>query len=319
MYKGVLAISLPIIFIQYRIMSSHSHHPRPVAMPWVNHDALLPADPIVTGLTPTRPGYRCIREHGLSSWTLVLSLRGRAWYVTPDRHTFDAGPNTVMLIAPQTPHHYGVAVGAGTWRPLWAVFKPPALWEHLLRRWPEAGNGHYRLDLDDTGADLRRRIISQLHTMHTLSISAPHHRQWLAMNALEAALLWVDGVIPDPRGRVLDTRVRRAADFVRRHLADPIGLLQIAEAAGVSVPHVCRLFREHGWQSPAAFVEAERIARARQLLEHTAQPIHEIACLTGFASPFYFSSRFRKAVGESPRAYRARVSVSKPLRGTAMR
>jgi AraC-like DNA-binding protein len=48
----------------------------------------------------------------------------------------------------------------------------------------------------------------------------------------------------------------------------------------------------------------QRINRARQLLELTAMSIKEIAAEVGYENPFYFSLRFKKQTGTSPRDYR---------------
>ena len=51
--------------------------------------------------------------------------------------------------------------------------------------------------------------------------------------------------------------------------------------------------------------------RARQLLARTTLSIKEIAAQTGFASPFYFSLRFKAASGSSPRDYRRRAEAGR--------
>jgi len=55
---------------------------------------------------------------------------------------------------------------------------------------------------------------------------------------------------------------------------------------------------------PQQFIEQQRIRRATELLEHSGYSIAEISSRVGFDSPFYFSRRFKKATGQSPRAFR---------------
>jgi len=80
----------------------------------------------------------------------------------------------------------------------------------------------------------------------------------------------------------------------------------MATASGLSGSRFAHLFRDRVGLSPRAFVEAERMARARQLLEMSDLPIKEIAAQLGFASEFYFSTRFRRSAGQSPRDFRGR-------------
>jgi AraC-like DNA-binding protein len=49
------------------------------------------------------------------------------------------------------------------------------------------------------------------------------------------------------------------------------------------------------------------LRRAGELLALSRQTIAEIADEVGFANPFYFTLRFKKHTGESPRAFRLRT------------
>jgi AraC family transcriptional regulator of arabinose operon len=56
------------------------------------------------------------------------------------------------------------------------------------------------------------------------------------------------------------------------------------------------------------FVERQRIERARQLLVMTSLSVKEIGRGVGFESPFYFSLRFKRHTGKSPRSFRVSSS-----------
>ena len=81
----------------------------------------------------------------------------------------------------------------------------------------------------------------------------------------------------------------------------------LARACGLSRSRLAELFREQTGASPLAFLELQRLRRARELLEHTALGLAEIAEAVGFSSPFYLSLRFKKQYGVSPRGYRQRM------------
>jgi AraC family transcriptional regulator of arabinose operon len=78
----------------------------------------------------------------------------------------------------------------------------------------------------------------------------------------------------------------------------------LARRCGLSRSRFAELFREQMGVSPLAFLENQRLRRARELLEHTSLNLAEISVQAGFASPFYFSLRFKKHFGASPRNYR---------------
>jgi AraC family transcriptional activator FtrA len=67
-----------------------------------------------------------------------------------------------------------------------------------------------------------------------------------------------------------------------------------------------RRFRESVGLSPADWLQHERMCRARELLEVTDTPLHAIAEQCGYRSLETFRAAFRRVVGASPSAYRAR-------------
>jgi AraC-like DNA-binding protein len=48
-----------------------------------------------------------------------------------------------------------------------------------------------------------------------------------------------------------------------------------------------------------------KMQKACQLLDFSDRSIKDIAFSMGFEDPYYFSKRFRKIIGVSPRKYRA--------------
>lgn len=82
-------------------------------------------------------------------------------------------------------------------------------------------------------------------------------------------------------------------------------LAELADLCGLSRRHLVRAFREETGQTIGAFVQSHTLDRAKALLTGTELPIGEIAVRVGFATPAAFATAFRRALGHSPRAYRA--------------
>ena len=74
---------------------------------------------------------------------------------------------------------------------------------------------------------------------------------------------------------------------------------------GVSPSYVSRVFRRYTGMALWDYVNSFRIARARELLEHSDMTVTEIAFAAGFNEPAYFSRMFRKFTGKSPRHFRS--------------
>ena len=82
-------------------------------------------------------------------------------------------------------------------------------------------------------------------------------------------------------------------------------LASMAAQAGLSQRTFVRRFRDATGTTPHAWLTAERVRRARELLEETSLSPLEIIEQTGFATPETFRHHFRRAVGVAPTVYRA--------------
>lgn len=85
----------------------------------------------------------------------------------------------------------------------------------------------------------------------------------------------------------------------------PLGAEALADAAGVSVRQMERLFRRYLGTSPKRHYQALRLNRAKDLLVQSDMSITEIAMATGFAAVSHFSKCFRAQFGISPYGSRA--------------
>jgi len=109
----------------------------------------------------------------------------------------------------------------------------------------------------------------------------------------------------------LSTRtLRTVREFIEAHLAEDIGLAEIAGAASLSAHHLGRSFRQATGQSLWQYVLARRAHRARLLIEQRPRTtLGEIAALCGFDSYSQFIAVFRKAHGVTPGAWRRRAQA----------
>jgi len=108
-------------------------------------------------------------------------------------------------------------------------------------------------------------------------------------------------VARDPRGRL-----GRVMDFVRSHLGEPHTVRSLAARAAMSPRTLQREFTRATGLAPHAWVVAERIARAKELLESTRLPVGEIAARVGVGSAESLRHHFRRRVGTPPARYRER-------------
>lgn len=111
--------------------------------------------------------------------------------------------------------------------------------------------------------------------------------------------------IEPARRATLDARTaQRIADHIDDMLDRRITLAELAAIAQFSVHQLLIAFRAHFGTTPAQYVLAQRLRRARWLLLNTGREIGEIALATGFASHSHLSAAFKRQAGISPRQFR---------------
>lgn len=98
--------------------------------------------------------------------------------------------------------------------------------------------------------------------------------------------------------------VGQLRSYVRAHLDQYITLAGLTDLVGLSTHLLLIAFRRTFGTTPAQFVIAERLARARWLLAHTAYDISTIAGATGFASHSHLTTTFKRHVGVTPHVFR---------------
>lgn len=98
-------------------------------------------------------------------------------------------------------------------------------------------------------------------------------------------------------------RVRR---FMRENLERPLGLEELARAAGLNRCYFARAFKKAAGESPMRALAIMRMEAARDLILHTTLPLKNVASQTGFADEAHMSHAFKRLVGRSPGSLRRR-------------
>lgn len=97
-----------------------------------------------------------------------------------------------------------------------------------------------------------------------------------------------------------DVRFEIMSQFVRDHISRPLRISEICSAASCSSATASRVFRNRTGMSVGAWVRHERVHVAQSLLRSTGLSVREVATVTGFADPLYFSRVFRQETGMTP-------------------
>jgi AraC-like DNA-binding protein len=97
----------------------------------------------------------------------------------------------------------------------------------------------------------------------------------------------------------------RAKDLADARYFEPLGVAEMARAAGLSRAHFSREFRREFGESPHAYLLTRRLERAAALLRDTDRLVADICFSVGLSSVGSFTTSFTRTFGRSPTVYRA--------------
>jgi AraC-like DNA-binding protein len=181
-------------------------------------------------------------------------------------------------------------------------------------------NAHAEFSLSAMGVELsgRPRLrIDALDTSHSESARNLRLPDWLDSDWIEPVMEGSERLgtvveIPErfysrallQQSGLPGYKLRRAVDFIRSHLDQPILLEQVAASVALSPFHFHREFKRSTGLTPHQYVVQLRMERAKALLSDSNMPLAEVAAQVGFADQSHFSSTFRRATSMTPRSYR---------------
>jgi AraC-like DNA-binding protein len=97
----------------------------------------------------------------------------------------------------------------------------------------------------------------------------------------------------------------RAKDLADARYFEPLGVDDLAGAAGLSRAHFSREFRRAFGVSPHAYLLTRRLERAAALLRTTDDSVADICLAVGLQGLGSFTTSFKRTYGMTPTAYRA--------------
>ncbi|GAA0554052.1 helix-turn-helix domain-containing protein [Chitinophaga japonensis] len=97
--------------------------------------------------------------------------------------------------------------------------------------------------------------------------------------------------------------------IVKTHLFQPLTLEELAKLSGRSLASFKRDFQQQFRCPPKKWINEQRLAHARMLLQHTDKQVAEIALECGFENIPHFIRIFKQEYGITPNADRAKKAI----------
>lgn len=101
----------------------------------------------------------------------------------------------------------------------------------------------------------------------------------------------------------------RAREWLEREPDARPDLAAAARHCGVTVVHLCRVFRHHAGCPPAGWARGRRLDRAAARLAMSDDPVTAVAAAFGWSDPYAFSRAFRRRFAVPPRVWRRQAGA----------
>lgn len=110
--------------------------------------------------------------------------------------------------------------------------------------------------------------------------------------------------IRDSSEQQSESIVERARKYIQSNYTMDISLDDVSREVNVSPYYFSKLFKEEVGENFIDYLTGLRIGHAKEALKDLSLSVKEIAVMSGYADPNYFSRIFKKQTGMTPREYR---------------
>lgn len=241
-------------------------------------------------------GFHTYRLHGRADFQL-LYIAGGAVRFTINGETRSATEGQIVLYRPFEEQDY-----------LYRLEEhPDVYWVHFTGSEAESLLTTLGLHSFDTvGVHTRFGVLLE-NMIRELQFKRPLAEELTASLFRELLVRMARGNKEDERPRV--AAVEAAVAEIENRFAEEVTVASLAAEANMEVCWFSRLFRRQMGVSPQQYLMSVRMAKAKELLRTTDCPVGEVARLTGYDNPLYFSRLFCKTWGCPPREYRRKEGV----------
>ena len=264
---------------------------------------LLPL--VVHGISRTEERTRHVRNSGFGTCGQIsLSVSGTGSFTDSFKRVHTINPGDIFFVAPEAQHSYEPVISP--WVVDYVIFSGNMLNDifHSFNI-PPSGVISAKSDSARIIADL----FPELQSAYTSGTPSRH----LIASAYIYWFLFLFFKNSPSNSKKLDAEIAKlepAIHFIKNHFDDcNLTSEMIAQNAGISHPHLCRLFSSVYGISPHDYLVQTRIDHAKLMLsEQKSISINQIASATGFNSVSYFTNVFKAKTGVTPAVFRRQTT-----------
>lgn len=267
--------------------------------------AQLEADPVAAplhftdiGFYPHAANHYRSRSEPIGEHVLIWCSDGAGWFEVNGKRR-EVAQGEFFVLPPGMPHSYGSSSGK-PWTIHWAHFRGSNA-SRLFRELPFIGFVAAPQECGRIFEDVLR-VVEHSFSDESLRYACAAFAHFLAM--LLTDRFWVRS--SEAKSVRHQDNIDKVVAYMEAHCDKPLPLHALAEYAGYSPSRFSAIFSQVTSQSPIAFFNQLKIRKACSMLDFTDLTVTQISMALGIDDPYYFSRLFKKTMGMSPLAYRAR-------------
>lgn len=198
-----------------------------------------------------------------------------------------------FLITPQMLEHYSPDI-KNPWEFIWIIFQNSPIVSRLFEEYhadPNTNIFHYR----------NISLFSEIKNL----IMKNNSKMFRASELFELYLhiLNHQNIFTERKSSAENLYYNHAIQFINMNIYRKITVTELTVVLGVSQPYLYKVFKNTVGISPKQYIDARKIAKAKELLLSSYMSLTEIANSIGLNDCIEFSKFFKKHVGISPSKY----------------
>lgn len=246
----------------------------------------------LTGL----PFLETTREHGRLDYQLLYIAEGKAYFLFDGKYQcYPEG--TVILFFPKEPQFY-YYTAEGNAQVYWIHFTGNEVISYLQNYGFEKSGSHF-IGINMSLPSIFNKIIHELQLQQ-------HDFMKYCILEFQQLLLTLHRTSLDYESRTSykSEAVEAAIIYLNANYKKDIRIKELAAQYHMTHNWFIRCFVAYTGITPQTYLSNIRIDKAKEFLAISSCSITEVANLTGYTDPLYFSRIFKKKTGQSPREYK---------------
>lgn len=250
------------------------------------------------GYYPKAKDHFTYRKKGLPENILFYCVDGHGWFQL-GKQRYEVRPNEFFILPSHVEHSYGCGPDQ-PWTIYWVHFGGDAL-SHF-NEVQEVQKNFKPVYVKNNGDIIN--IFSKIYKTLELGYSIDNLLfANMCLSQFLTLFVYNNRHYSDTSLGELDC-VDSAIHFMQGHIEDNISLQELSSQYNYSISRFSNLFKQKTGYAPIDYFLQMKMQKACQQLNFSNRPIKDIAFGLGFDDPYYFSKRFRKNIGMSPKQYR---------------